>query len=129
MTALLLVSIIVHADILQIDYLASYTATLPCTSNCTQTFALSFQYDRTSYPLPPGTTTGSIVPGTSITLVRLGSWADSFQNFNASPFYDGTINFDSSLGDQFSLLAGTITPGINTVRGVLWGCVSSGCTS
>lgn len=124
------------ADSIELDVVAwaTFTATQPCFSDCTETIATSFKYVPPILAMPGSQvspTNGEIVPG-SLVVASSGFLGSSFSaasltcNGNCLPFL-------SSLGDEIDLdvpnmpgLSG-IQPGINTVDLFLYGCQSEAC--
>lgn len=118
--------------VLQVNYWARFDATLPCTSNCTQDFFVTFRYDPTPYYLPGVTPEtgpaipGSILPGT-LFIAAFGFMGSSFHDSLGRISTDGALYLVNGLGDDFDINV-PFGPGINSMTSYLWGCVSSGCT-
>ena len=115
---------------------ATFTATQPCSSNCTETIAMNFLYKPPSDFLPSTNSvlsyTGEIVPG---------SMDESSSGFVGSLIAGATIStqayvpFSDLMGDEFDLdvpvRIGTdqdgIQPGFNTLGFELFYCPSEVC--
>lgn len=121
------------ADSIEVDVnaWATFTATQPCSYNCTETIGMSFLYvEPTPYsPGQPYFPYGEIVPGT----LNVSS-SGFLGSFYGGPVFVGFIPFWNSApfsaGDEIDLdipSTNEIQTGVNTVDLYLWGCQSQAC--
>jgi hypothetical protein len=104
---------------------ATYTATQPCSSNCTETIAVNFLYNPTVAELVPNSLT---VDSSGF----LGTFSPACTGCSGNALYlglfnNGTTEFET---DEIDLDYNPypIQPGINTLTFVLWACQTSACT-
>ena len=129
-TALLILgSAIAWADtIYTVNVFTEFTATRPCTVNCTETITASFQYEFAGYA-SNGSPISSIVPG---------SLSVSANGFLGSVTWNGAFNgewialYDSG-GDQIDIYGNLSGPFIGSPNQTLYmnmySCLSAACQS
>lgn len=117
---------------LDVSAWATFTATQPCSSNCTETIGMDFLYD------PPTLQTGKggIVPGTlSVSSSGfLGMLSSPGWGYYYAPLFDG-LSHEGAYGDEIDLVgtcsfcadALQIAPGINTLSFSVYSCGSAAC--
>lgn len=115
---------------------ATFTATQPCSSNCTETLGLSFQYIEPAVFYQNGQLidypNGEIVPGS----LEVGS-SGFLGSFYGGPLFEGFIPFWNSVplsaSDEIDLdIPGgrnEIQTGVNTLALYVWACRSQACIS
>jgi hypothetical protein len=120
------------ADSIELDVnaWATFTATQPCTSNCTETIGVNFLYiPPPTLNVTPENFLGTVVPGTMD--VSSSGFLGPF-----SAYYGGVVNsqgyvgFSGSSGDEVDLniLSNNgFQPGINTADFDLFFCESQAC--
>ena len=132
------------ADSIELDVnaWATFTATQPCSSNCTETIATNFLYmppsDFAADPNSEASFTGQIVPGSMNVSSSgfLGSFSTPLGDpisgqgyipfFNKATFPLDEIDLQVPLAAEFDGVDG-IQPGVNTVGFDLFYCLSQVC--
>jgi hypothetical protein len=139
-------------SIVQVNAWATWTATQPCISNCSETIGVSFQFDNSIFatPLPsdypanpaswPYPLSAQVVPGTLI--VGSSGFLGSFSGSGGVNLWnvanEGFTAFFNAAGDEIDLWAahsGSMDPsitnpfpvGVNTIGFTGWACKSQAC--
>lgn len=118
------------ADSIELDVNAwgTYTATQPCSSNCTETIAMSFLYDTPSVDYPEG----EMVPG-SFQMSSSG-FLGTFSGPSNQRWMGDYMPSFNGLGDEIDLYSFaanefSIAPGVNTVGFFIYSCQSEICAN
>jgi len=120
------------ADSIELDVnaWATFTATQPCTSNCTETIRVNFLYiPPPTVNITPENFLGTVVPGTMD--VSSTGFLGAFSAFSGGVVNSqGFVGFSGSSGDEIDLniLSNNgFQPGINTADFDLFSCESQAC--